>query len=255
MTRLIIALIICLVCITPPTYANDIETLFEEGHQYLLNKDWVKAKKTFKQILVLKSDHKEALSNLGYILIVEKEYEQAQQLYLKLVKVYPNFGDAWLNLGAIYGNKNQWVKAKKAYLKALKLLPESNSILKVLNYIENQLHPSTKIAKVQKPEQQDQFNLPLILDSPFMPTGLSILLPGAGQVYHGVRNDNDEIEIFRGVIYAVVAGIAMGHILYSLDQNEHIEARTLSIIGLGITMIASPVDAFITAQFHQEASP
>lgn len=77
--------------------------------------------------------------------------------------------------------------------------------------------------------------------SPWVPTGFSLVLPGAGQVYNG-----DTFSIIRGIVYASATGICYWQALESANKGEDPTSRIIWLGGIGLLTILAPVDAYFT---------
>ncbi len=71
---------------------------FLKGVYYVKRQDWVNARQSFEQTLVLDEQHGAALNNLGALLAVGEKKDEAIQLLIKALDIFPGYLDAKRNM-------------------------------------------------------------------------------------------------------------------------------------------------------------
>lgn len=92
-------------------------------------------------------------------------------------------------------------------------------------------------------------------DSPLVPTGMSLIAPGSGQLYQSnfLGADKDWFSFARGIGYLTIMGIAYWQLFSNASSNQTSSMAPLwTGILIGVNVL-SPVDAYVTSQFKEGA--
>ena len=89
------------------------------GSSYILNKQYVEAEKTFREIIEESPNEYTAHHGLGTALYYQKKYNQSKVSYVKAIEANREFADPYIGLGAVEMAKNNYHGAIKAYTKAI----------------------------------------------------------------------------------------------------------------------------------------
>ena len=100
--------------------ADEIFILAIQNHK---QNNFQLAKKLYKQTLILKPKHIDALNNLGILHNQLKEHRKAIKFYEKVIQIQPNIASTYNNLGNTLNELKQHVKAIKFYEKVIEIQP------------------------------------------------------------------------------------------------------------------------------------
>ena len=101
--------------------STGITSLLKKGNTFLKDRDYVKSKKIFLDILEIDPSHYQALNNLGVIEKRENNYDKSKAFFLRAIQSRPNFAKGFFNLGSVCLLNNDLKEAEKYFNKTIKL--------------------------------------------------------------------------------------------------------------------------------------
>lgn len=192
---------------------------------------------------------------LGRLYLQQNKPLEAQQTFSQAIRLKRDFAEAWAGFGASSALLGKPEMALKAYDRALQLQPENQSWKDEMTAIETRLNtitvplptPSASPATITlTPAEKATF-----WESPLVPAGASLALPGAGQLYSGIHKGGDWWDIARAVLYMGVAGLSYWQISESINRGDGRRDRLLWLGSLGVVMLVAPIDAYFTSGSKQ----
>lgn len=121
--RKLVFLVVTIVVFTPkqPTYAQDAQSHFVDGNQFLDTHQYSKAIIEYKKAIKLNPYYKEAYLNLGKAYQSKGLFKEAISQYKKAIELDRKYVDAYINLGICYEKQNLLASAKINIEKAIEL--------------------------------------------------------------------------------------------------------------------------------------
>ena len=108
---------------------EQISNLVQQGSTFHKQGDFVEAKKIYEKILIIKSDHFDALQLLGILLAQTNNYLEAIELFSKALKINPNHAGTFSNLGIALKELKRHEEALASFDEAIKLKPDYGDAL------------------------------------------------------------------------------------------------------------------------------
>ena len=99
--------------------STGITSLLKKGNTFLKDRDYVKSKKIFLDILEINPSHYQALNNLGVIEKRENNYDKSKTFFLRAIQSRPNFVKGFFNLGSVCLLNNDLKEAEKYFNKTI----------------------------------------------------------------------------------------------------------------------------------------
>lgn len=205
---------------------------------------------------------------LGIAHLQSKQLEEAKTAFTQALRLKRDAPQAWKGFAVTHHQEQRFAMAVKAYEKVLELQPQNSDVQVYLKLAQEQQElPSDFMNTFTKPPVQNpvsreepvatvsQKDFPvtsttspfqIVLGSPLVPAGASLALPGAGQVYTGIRKGGDWWDIGRGMLYMGLTALSYSMMMDATNKNEGFPVLWSVLIG-GLT-IGAPIDALLTAQ-------
>jgi Tfp pilus assembly protein PilF len=102
-----------------------LETLFQQGNQYLAAGDAVAAEQCFRAALQIAPCQPELHANLAYVLQLQGDLRQAHAHYESALDLDPTLAQVHLNYGTLLHAQKHLAQAQEAYTQAIVLMPEA----------------------------------------------------------------------------------------------------------------------------------
>lgn len=259
---------------------NDAETHYNLGTALLSKGDIDSAINEFKTTLKLNSKYVNAYVNLGTALAKQGKIDEALIYYQMAQKFSPNNNNLEENIrmtkeikkyGKILVAPPPLPTATPFKTQIIKPTPTPAEMPTIIpKLIETPtptfIHPSESPAPVIDSSPSPdiipssipiEIPSPIVTDysspspspvtfwtSPWLAGGMSVVLPGSGSMYTGIRK-KDYFGLTRGIGYGVLTGLCYWQMLESKNKGQD---TTLWLIGIEIATLISTIDAFFSSQ-------
>lgn len=114
----------------------------EKAIQYIQEKNYEEAAKTFIEIIEEDPDNPIGYVNFGNLLIQMQQLEEAERFLLKAIELDENAATAYYSLGNLYYDSNLFKEAEKMYQKTISLGLEDSDVYFMLGmtYVKRQYY-------------------------------------------------------------------------------------------------------------------